>query len=544
MVSCFLLHGADNLRDIHTQWGNAAELSKIGGGVGICLTDLREEGAPILGVDDRASGVIPVAKVFEDIFSYVDQLGTRPGAGIVYISMLHMDAPTLIEAKKENVDEKVRLKMLNIGLVVPDIAYFLAAENQDLCLFSSHDIQKEYNRPMSQFNLTKHYWELVNNPKIRRRKVNARDYFQTISGIQMESGYPFIMNEDTVNNANMVDGYISHSNLCTEILQPSVPSTYHKDGTYDQVGRDISCNLCSLNVYKALYAPSFEGTVKSAVEMCTAVSDMTHIEAVPPIARGNDLSHSIGIGGMNLHGAFGALGMAYGEKDSLHFTDAFFMSLKFYAMKASMELAKLRGKKFYNFEKSKYATGEAFDYYLKTDYHHIIPKHIRDIFVKAKGFKIPTVADWIWLKEQVMLHGMYNQNLLATAPTGSISYINHASASIHPISSKIEERMEGKVYAYYPAPHMTNENKHLFEDAFEVGWKKIIDVYAEAGKHIDQGASLTLSFQEETTTTRTIDQARYYAWRKGVKTLYYIRARQKSLSTLFEAPVECEACAV
>lgn len=547
LVSCFLCICGDNLEDITQQWRNAAQLSKIGGGVGICVTDIREEGAPIKGVADRAAGVIKVAKVLEDIFSYVDQLGTRPGAGIVWIDALHMGAPELLEAKKENVDEKVRLKTLNIGLCMPDIVYEMAALDRDVYLFSSYDIARVTGMPMSQVDMTVWYKKLAADPTVRKVRRNARDYLQMISGIQMESGYPFIMNVDTVNRANNIYGRISQSNLCSEILQVSTHSEFNPDGTYAKVGRDISCNLLSLNVWKSILGHNFSRMVEIAVRMCTAVSDMSDIKWVPSIKHGNDLSHSIGVGAMNLHGAFAGLGIEYGSDIAVEFTDAWFMTLRFHALRASNRIARERGKTFYNFEKSKYATGEAFRYYLRTDYRTFISPQTHALINQFPGFAnyIPTPDDWAVLAEDVRLYGLYNQNLLAVAPTGSISYINDSTASIHPVSAQIEKRHEGRLYAYYPAPNLTNTNGHLFKDAFEVGWKGIIDTYAAGQKHVDQGMSCTLSFQEEYTTTREIDRCRAYAWRKGLKTLYYIRARQKSLKALEAAPAtECVACSV
>ena len=142
---------------------------------------------------------------------------------------------------------------------------------------------------------------------------------------------------------------------------------------------------------------------------------------------------------------------------------------------------------------------------------------------------IPTQEDWRRLKESIQKHGIYNQNLQAVPPTGSISYINNSTSSIHPIASKIEIRKEGKLgRVYYPAPYMTNDNLEYYEDAYEIGYEKVIDTYAAATQHVDQGLSLTLFFKD-TVTTRDINKAQIYAWRKGIKTIYYIRLRQMAL---------------
>ena len=164
---------------------------------------------------------------------------------------------------------------------------------------------------------------------------------------------------------------------------------------------------------------------------------------------------------------------------------------------------------------------------------------MRQIFGNS-SIHVPTAQDWQQLKEDVQAHGLYNRNLQAIPPTGSISYINNSTSSIHPIASKIEIRKEGKIgRVYYPAPYMTNENLEYYEDAYEIGYEKIIDTYAVATKYVDQGLSLTLFFKD-TATTRDINRAQIYAWRKGIKTIYYIRLRQTALTgTEVEGCVSC-----
>ena len=140
-----------------------------------------------------------------------------------------------------------------------------------------------------------------------------------------------------------------------------------------------------------------------------------------------------------------------------------------------------------------------------------------------------------------MAHGLYNRNLQAIPPTGSISYINNSTSSIHPIASRIEIRKEGKIgRVYYPAPFMTNENMAYYRDAYEIGPNAIIDVYAAATEHVDQGLSLTLFFPD-TATTRDINKAQIYAWKKGIKTIYYIRLRQLALEGT-EVTSACVSC--
>jgi len=155
-------------------------------------------------------------------------------------------------------------------------------------------------------------------------------------------------------------------------------------------------------------------------------------------------------------------------------------------------------------------------------------ERVAGLFAGA-GIALPTQDDWRELKASVMEHGIFNRNLQAVPPTGSISYINNSTSSIHPVASKIEIRKEGKLgRVYYPAPYLTNENLEYYEDAYEIGYEKIIDTYAAATQHVDQGLSLTLFFKD-TATTRDLNRAQIYAWTKGIKTIYYIRLRQLAL---------------
>ncbi|AVY97940.1 ribonucleotide-diphosphate reductase subunit alpha [Lelliottia sp. WB101] len=538
LVSCFLLRIEDNMESIGRAVNSALQLSKRGGGVAFLLSNLRESGAPIKRIENQSSGVIPVMKMLEDAFSYANQLGARQGAGAVYLHAHHPDILRFLDTKRENADEKIRIKTLSLGVVIPDITFQLAKENAEMALFSPYDIERIYGKPFGDVAISELYDELVADDRIRKKTINARDFFQTLAEIQFESGYPYIMYEDTVNRANPIAGRINMSNLCSEILQVNSASTYDENLDYAETGKDISCNLGSLNIAHTMDSPNFGRTVETAIRGLTAVSDMSHIRSVPSIEAGNAASHAIGLGQMNLHGYLAREGIPYGSAEGLDFTNFYFYTITWHALHTSMMLARERNQRFAGFEQSRYASGEYFNQYLESDWQPKTEK-VRALFARA-GVPIPTREMWQQLRADVMQHGIYNQNLQAVPPTGSISYINHATSSIHPIVSKIEIRKEGKTgRVYYPAPFMTNENLALYQDAYEIGPEKIIDTYAEATRHVDQGLSLTLFFPD-TATTRDINKAQIYAWKKGIKTLYYIRLRQLALEgTEIEGCVSC-----
>jgi ribonucleoside-diphosphate reductase alpha chain len=444
-----------------------------------------------------------------------------------------------LDTKRENADEKIRIKTLSLGVVIPNITLELAKNGDDMYLFSPYDVERFYGKPMSDISITEMYQTLVDDGRIRKSKIKARELFERIAELQFESGYPYIVYEDTVNESNPIDGRINMSNLCSEILQVNTPTTYNNDMSYKDIGKDISCNLGSLNIANAMQSPDFGKSIEVAIRSLTAVSELSYIDSVMSVAEGNRKSRAIGLGQMNLHGYFGKELMHYGDEESLDFTNIYFYTVLYHALKASNKLAIETESPFEGFERSAYASGQFFVKYISQEWKPKTDKVSR-LFAEA-GIAIPTQEDWKELKASVMKHGIYNQNLQAVPPTGSISYINNSTSSIHPIASQIEIRKEGKLgRVYYPAPYLTNDNREYFQDAYEIGPEKVIDVYAAATQHVDQGLSLTLFFKD-TATTRDVNKAQIYAWKKGIKTIYYIRIRQNALEgTEMEGCVSCQ----
>lgn len=544
LVSCFLMRLEDNMESIARGISSSLQLSKRGGGVALNLTNLREQGAPIKQIENQSSGVIPVMKLLEDAFSYANQLGARQGAGAVYLNAHHPDIMRFLDTKRENADEKIRIKTLSLGVVIPDITFELAKNNDDMYLFSPYDVERVYGIPLSDISITEKYHEMVNDNRIRKSKVKARQFFQTIAEIQFESGYPYILFEDTANRTNPIKGRINMSNLCSEILQVSEASTYHENMDYKHVGKDISCNLGSMNIALSFDSPDFAKTVETAVRALTSVSDLSNIASVPSIESGNKRSHAIGLGQMNLHGFLAREHIHYDSPEAVDFTNIYFYAVLYQALRASNKIAKERGETFDGFEDSKYASGEFFQKYIEKDWSQPETEKVRNLFHRSSIY-IPKPQDWIQLAEDVKTHGLYHQNLQAVPPTGSISYINNSTSSIHPVSAPVEIRKEGKLgRVYYPAPYLSDDTIPYYRDAYKIGPDAIIAVYAAATQHVDQGLSLTLFFPD-TATTRDLNRAYIKAWRVGCKTLYYTRIKQRALAgTQIEgtAAEYCESC--
>lgn len=552
-VSCFLLQTTDDMNSIGRMINSALQLSRIGGGVGVNLSNLRGRGASIKQIKGAASGVVPVMKLLEDSFSYSNQLGQRQGAGAVYLNVFHPDVLEFLGTKKENADEKIRVKTLSLGLVVPDKFYELARKNEEMCLFEPYTVEKEYHCPFSYVDLTREYEKMVENPRIEKKKISARMLEEEISKLQQESGYPYIVNIDTVNESNPIKGKIVMSNLCSEILQVQEPSVINDEQEYVRLGRDISCNLGSTNIANLMKAPDFGRSVKTMVKALTEVSDESDIKSVPSVAHGNETAHAIGLGAMGLHSFLAQNKIRYGSKEALEFVSTYFMLLNYWTLVASNEIAIEKKQMFDGFLESGYADGSYFEEYENADSTLHFSK-TKELF---KGIFIPSAKDWGRLRQNVMRHGLYNQNRLAVAPTGSISYINDTTASLQPIVRVVEERQEKKIgKIYYPAPGLSEETLPYYTSAYDLDMRCVIDTYAAAQKHVDQGLSLTLFMRskpsaelyewkkghKEELTTRDLTILRHYAFRKKIKSIYYVRTfTDQDEEDKF---AECESCVI
>lgn len=532
-VSCFLLEVDDSLNDIARVQEFAMQLSKLGGGVSINLTNLRAKGESIKDIPNVAKGVVGVAKLLDNAFRYADQMGQRQGAGAVYLNVFHADIEDFLQTKKLNADDDVRVKTLSMGVVMPDKMIELAREDKDMYVFYPHTVYKEYGIPFSDVAIKMDEWydKLVENPNVRKRKINPRKLFDMIAQLQGESGYPYIMYADNVNKENPLADPIKFSNLCTEILQPSIVSHY---GDYhrrdeDEIGLDISCNLASGHMGNMIKNNSIKETVFAAMEIMNSVSEKTNIAHVPAVARANRIMRSVGFGVMGHHGYIAKNFIAYGSEEDIDLIDVFFSLINYYSLVHSMEKAKETGEKFYGFERSSYADGSYFN-----DRGQVLPKTevVKGLLADVE---IPTDEDWAQLKEDVMAYGLYNSNRLAVAPNGSIAYVMSATPSLTPIKQVVEERTYGNSKTYFPMP-AADVAGFMYESAYQMDKYKIIDVIATAQKHVDQGISFELCITSDE-TTRSLQRYYLYAHYQGIKTLYYTRTQKLRID-------ECESCAV
>lgn len=534
LVSCFLDEIGDNLNGIGYAIDSAMKLSSIGGGVSFNLSKIRARGESIKDVEGRAGGVLPIMKILEDTFSYANQLGQRPGAGAVYLNVFHTDIEEFLDCKKINVDEKVRIKSLSIGVVVPDKFMELAEKDEACYLFQPHTVLKQYGKYLDEMDMDEMYEELVTNPMVKKKKVNARHLMVKIAQTQKESGYPYLFFKGNANKDHALKniGNVKFSNLCTEIMQISEVSDIEIYGKEDQIRYGISCNLGSLNIATVMDNKRVKEAVKAAMRSLTIVSDITNIAMVPSVQKANKELHSVGLGAMNLHGFLAKNFIMYESKEALDFCNVFFMMVNFYSLQSSMEIARERKETFVGFDQSEYANGNYFTAYISKD---IVP--VNDKIARLfEGVAIPTAADWTELMGQVKEHGIFHAYRLAIAPNQSTSYIMNATASVMPVVDVIEVREYGDSTTYYPMPYLDNDNYFFYKSAYDMDQKNVLRLISVIQKHVDQGIS-TILHTNTKDTTRDIAKYYIYAHKMGLKSLYYTRTRKASID-------ECVSCSV
>lgn len=534
LVSCFLDEIGDSLNSIGYAINSSMKLSSIGGGVSLNLSKLRGRSEAIKGVEGRASGVLPIMKLLEDVFSYANQLGQRPGAGAAYLNIFHSDIEEFLDCKKINVDEKVRIKSLSIGVIIPDKFMELAEKDEPFYVFYPHSVFRAYGKYLDDMDMNEMYQQLVDNQNVRKKRLNARVLLVKIAQTQKESGYPYLFFKDNANREHALKdiGEVKFSNLCTEIMQLSEVSEINDYYQEDIIRRGISCNLGSLNIATVMENKRVREAVSVAIDALTVVTDISDINVVPSIKKANDELHSIGLGAMNLHGFFAKNFISYESTEALDFCNVFFMMMNFYSLQRSMEIARERRVTFKDFEKSEYAKGCYFDKYVAKNYLPQTEK-VKNLF---EGVDIPTTEDWQILKDQVMQHGVYHAYRLAIAPNQSTSYIMTSTASVMPVVDTIEVREYGDSTTFYPMPYLTNDNFFFYKSAYDMDQKKVMKLIAVIQRHVDQGIS-TILHTKSSDTTRDLAQYYIYAHKIGLKSLYYTRTRKATID-------ECVSCSV
>ena len=485
----------------------------------------------------------------EDLFSYINQLNTRPGSGALYLSIFHNDIEEFLNSKKVNADEKLRLKTLSTAVVIPDKFMELLKDTSSKYYYTFYpkNVYDVTGIELAYMDMNEWYIKLVENKNIKKTQRNKLQILQEIVKSQSEAGYPYLFFDDNANRVHNLKniGKILGSNICTEIAMVSTKNnisknSYTKENTF---GYDINCVLSSLNLVELFECKTDNerlNVIKSSIKFLSNVSDLINIESVPSVKKGNDELHSVGLGAMNLQGLFVKYGIDYESDEAKDLTNTLFNYIRFYSLLSSMEIAKERGK-FVGFEKSEYANGKALEKYCNGTVDLEIKTNKVKELLNSIDIVVPNKYDWISLNEDIMKYGIYNAYQMSIAPNQSSAYIMEATPSVQPVSNIVEVRDYGYSQAIYPMPYLTNENKHLYKNAYEVDQLKMLDLMAVIQQYVDQAISIVVNVKSDTTLK---ERAKIitYAWQKGIKSLYYWRTQKQSIMADKE-PI-CESCSV
>lgn len=524
LVSCFLLETDDSLNSMNFVESTSSQLSKGGGGVSINGSNIRSAGEDIKGIKGAASGIVPFMKVLDDKFIHINQLGQRDGAGAFYYNVFGKDSTAFLDTKKISADDLTRIHKLSLGLIIPDKFVELVFNDEDLYFFGAHSIFKEYGLKFEDVDFDSMYTELIQNPNIDKVKspLNARAFLNKIMVTLIESGYPYMFFEGNANRLHPLRkiGRVKFTNLCTEIMQLSELSVITDYGQEDEINRDISCNLGSVNIRTAMKNKNPKELIFAGMDMLTSVSDMSDIQNAPTVNKANRELHSVGLGYMNLHGYLAENKVMYGSPESIEFVHAWGAMFDYYTLLRSCQIAMEKNETFLGCEHSDYADGSYFDKYMENDYNPTSPK-IKALF---EGIALPGKEEWEEAKRLVMKYGLYHAYRQAIAPTQSIGYVQNSTQSIMPAVAAVETRTYRDSKTYFPMPGLSPQNMFFYKSAYDFDQKKIVDVVAAAQVHVDQGISCTIFVNDDISTER-LAHIYMYAHYRELKSIYYIRTR-------------------
>lgn len=530
-TSCYIFAVEDDIDGIQYAHDVALQKSKRGGGIGYDLSNIRAKGETIKGVNNRAKGVIPVAKMIEGAVGYADQDGKRPGSAVANLSVFHPDIEDFLNSKKENAEENLRLKTLSTAIITYDKFWEIVEKGDDFYTFYPRTVYEEYGLMFSDIDFNEMYDELVANPKIRKKKYNSLDIMSQVARLHGMRGYPYIIYYDNANAQHAFykqDYVVRCSNLCSEIFQLSLPGEY-----------DIQCTLSAINISEVMKNNSLEETSYTVTQMLNNIIQIPHEnETDYTVVKARNDFRAIGVGVLDFHGFIANHGIAYESLEAKDFARTFFMMFNYYSLKSSNKEVERFGK-FKDFHKTKYADGTYFEKYITKDYKPTTDK-VEKIF-EDYGIYIPTEEDWKELKEQVQETGLANAYRNCIQPTGSISYLSGTTPSVMPIQSRVERRSYKHFTANYPVPNLSNKNFFLYKEAHTIDMFKYLDLISVIQEHIDQGISTTLFITDETSTNNWIELA-LYAHHRGLKSLYYSKTKIVKANIDFDNFEECISC--
>ena len=528
LSSCFIDTVDDSLAGIYKSLDNFSKVSKFGGGMGIYMGKVRALGSAIRGFKGASGGIIPWIKLFNDTAIAVDQLGVRNGSVAIWLDAWHKDLPEFLQIKTNNGDDRKKAHDIFPGLCYPDLFWKLAENDIDAnwYMMCPHEIKTVKGYSLEDFygeEWEKKYYECVEDDRIEKRVMSVKDIVRLIIKSAAETGTPFAFYRDTVNkfNPNKHKGMIYSSNLCTEIMQNmsamEIEQTEIKDENGDVVviektkpGDFVVCNLSSvvLGNVDVTSDEEVEYVVETQIRAMDNVIDLNYY-SVPFAEITNKKYRAVGLGTSGYHHMLVNNKIVWDSEEHLNFVDKVYERINFYAIKASLNIAKEKGS-YPLFEGSDWSNGDYFE---------------------LREYNSP---QWKELKEEIAKYGMRNGYLFAVAPNGSTATLAGTSEGVDPVMNRfwLEEK-KGSITPKV-APGLCQENFWYYVSAYNVNQEFTVRANGVRQRHIDQGQSFNLYITTDY-TMRQIMNLYISACKNGVKSIYYVRSKSLSVD-------ECESC--
>lgn len=528
LSSCFIDTVEDSLKGIYKSLDNFAEVSKFGGGMGIYLGKIRAIGSAIRGFKGASGGVIPWIKLFNDTAVAVDQLGVRSGSVAIWLDAWHKEVPEFLQLRTNNGDDRKKAHDIFPGLCYPDLFWRLAEEdiNANWYMMCPHEIKTIKGYSLEDFygeEWEHRYYDCVNDERIDKRVMSVKDIVRLIIKSAAETGTPFAFYRDIVNkmNPNKHNGMIYSSNLCTEIMQNMSPMDIQETTICDEngdtviiektkAGDFVVCNLSSivLGNIDVKSDKEIEYIVETQIRAMDNVIDLNYY-SVPFAEVTNKKYRAIGLGTSGYHHMLANNRIQWNDEKHLEFVDEVYEKINYYAIKASMNIAKEKGQYSY-FKNSDWDNGNYFD--------------LRNY----------NSEKWDKLREDVKEYGLRNGYLFAVAPNGSTATIAGTSEGVDPVMARFW--LEEKKGSIVPktAPNLSWENFWFYNSAYNTDQNLSLRINGVRQRHIDQGQSFNLYITTDY-TMRQIMNLYITAYKCGVKSIYYVRSKSLEIA-------ECESC--
>ena len=570
LSSCYLSTVDDSIDGIFGTIHGQARLSKYAGGLGVDWTPIRSSGSYIEGTNGQSSGLVPWLKIFNDTLVAVNQGGKRKGAGCSYLEVWHLDIEDFLDLRKNTGDDRRRCHDMNTAVWICDEFMEAITKEKEWYLFDPAECPELHETYGEDFSKKyDEYCKMADAGELKSfRKIGAKELWKKILTALYETGHPWITFKDPSNirYSNKHVGVVHSSNLCTEILLHTKPSVYDEGVIVDK-GETAVCNLASINLANHLKVRSVDWkelakTVEIAVRGLDNVIDL-NFYPTKEAKVSNTKNRPVGLGIMGTHDMLHSLNIPYESKEAVEMCGKVQEFISYCAIKASCLLAK---------EKSSYPVfgGSEWDRgNLPIDTYCRL-MNTREGTKKHKAADFETVDGWDELRILISKYGMRNSNVMAIAPTATISYIQGCSQSIEPDYSILyvystlsgeftminehfvkaakkkgiwcDELVEAlkRVDGDISALSLEDDLQKEFKTAFDVDYKIIIDAAAERQKWIDMGQSLNLYNKHD--SLKHMNDIYMYAWKMGLKTTYYLRgkaATRLEKSTVDSSPTAC-----